>query len=121
MPHIKESKFGVNVIALKKLSKKILGRNYSLSLVLGDKNLSRRLNKTYRSKDKPTNILSFPLDKNEGEIILDIQTIKNEAAAKKKNFRHYLLYIFIHGLLHLKGFAHGSKMEKEEDKIIKSL
>jgi len=49
----------------------VLGKNYDLSLVfIGDK-LSRKLNKLSRKKDYPTNILSFPLSKNAGEIFIN--------------------------------------------------
>ncbi len=113
--------FKISSSLLKKISKKILSQDYNLSLFLGDKKTSKQINHTYRNKNKSTNILSFPLSPSEGEIILDTETIKEEAKQKNKNYSHYLTYIFIHGLLHLKGFKHGSKMEKEEDKVLNEI
>ena len=88
-----------------------LGKNYSLSLVFVGKKLSRELNYTYRKKDKPANILSFSLDKNVGEIFIcpKIFTFTEKETS----------FLFIHGLLHLKGYRHGSRMEDAEIKLQK--
>lgn len=94
-----------------------LGQGYELSLVFVTSATSRKLNKQYREKDKATNILSFPLSKNEGEILIDIKVVKKEAVEMGEDDPAYLAYIFIHGLAHLKGFDHGSRMEREEKKI----
>jgi len=97
----------------------VLGKKYELSLVfIGDK-LSRRLNKTYRSKDNPTNILSFPLSETEGEMFINLNKVKKEAPSFDRNYSNFLLFLFIHGLFHLKGLQHGSKMEVAEKKIRK--
>lgn len=86
-----------------------LGKKYDLSLVFVPKTEMRRINRIYRDKDKTTNILSFPLDKNSGEILICPDVIDpNET-----------IPLFIHGLVHLKGFEHGSKMEREERQIRK--
>jgi probable rRNA maturation factor len=94
-----------------------LGQGYELSLVFVTSATSKKINKQYRQKDKPTNILSFPLSENEGEILIDIKIVKKEAKEIGEKESTYLTYIFIHGLIHLKGFDHGSRMEREEKKI----
>jgi probable rRNA maturation factor len=86
-----------------------LGKRYELSLVFLSKPQMRRINRIYRGKDKPTNILSFPLDKKSGEIFICPAVIEPAE----------LMPLFIHGLVHLKGFDHGSKMEREERQILK--
>lgn len=96
-----------------------LGKNYSLSLVFCGDKLSRRLNRTTRGKDKPTNILSFPLDKQEGEIFIDLQLCKRQAPSFERNFENFIGFLFIHGLIHLKGMDHGSRMESEEVRLRK--
>ncbi|MFA5987468.1 MAG: rRNA maturation RNase YbeY [Candidatus Paceibacterota bacterium] len=106
-------------VPYKKLKDAILGKDYTLSVVFVRPEDSQKINNTYRGKNKPTNILSFPLSKNEGEIILNKEQIEREIVTKKVKAKEYLSYLFIHGLLHLKGYAHGSKMEKEEDKFIR--
>ena len=94
-----------------------LPKDYVLSIVFVDHKLSKKLNNTYRKKNKPTNILSFPLEKNEGEIFIDVKIVREEAKTLHEKESAYLAYVFIHGVTHLKGFDHGSRMEAEEAKI----
>ena len=97
----------------------ILGKGYILSVVfIGDKK-SRSLNKRYRKKDKNANVLSFPLSKNEGEIFINMRQAERDAKSFNMSHRSFILYLLIHGILHLKGMPHGSKMEKTEQKFQK--
>ena len=84
----------------------ILGKDYSLSLAFIDEVTSQRLNKTYRKKDKPTNILSFPLSKTEGEILICPVVVKRELKKFGRTYRQLLGFLVIHGCLHLKGMRH---------------
>ncbi len=96
-----------------------LGKKYELSLVfIGDK-LSQKLNYQSRRKNKPTNILSFPLSKTSGEIFINYRQAKKEAEKYERKFSDFIGFLFIHGLIHLKGFEHGSKMEEQEAKFRK--
>ena len=97
----------------------VLGNDYELSLVFIGNTLSRKLNSTLRGKDKPTNILSFPLSKKDGEIFMNPAVIEKENKKAGDNYKEYFAYVLIHGLLHLKGFDHSSKMEREESRIMK--
>ncbi len=98
---------------------KVLGKKYELSLVfIGDK-LSRRLNKTHRGINKPTDILSFTLDKESGEIFINLNYSKKKAKQFDREFQNYIKFLFIHGLFHLKGYEHSSRMESEEIRIRK--
>jgi len=97
----------------------ILGKKYNLSIVFVSEKKSREINKKYRDKDKSTNILSFPLSKTEGEILLCPALIKRETKKFERNFRELLGYLVIHGCLHLKGMEHSSRMDKEEEKYDK--
>ena len=92
-----------------KIKEKVLGKKYELSLVFCKNALSRKLNRTYRGKDKPTNVLAFPLSKNSGEIFINIDGLKGFTQK----------YLLIHALLHLKGMQHSAKMESEEQKLLK--
>ncbi len=91
-----------------KIKNKVLGSDYELSLVFASNTLIRRLNRTYRGIDKPTNVLAFPLSKTSGEIFIN--------CSRAKPFS--VKYLFIHGLLHLKGMGHGDTMEKAEKKLL---
>lgn len=92
----------------------ILGKKYSLSIACVDEKTSREINKKYRNKNKATNVLSFSLRKNMGEIILCPAVIKREAKKFNKTFPEFLGFLVIHGMLHLKGLEHSSKMGKAE-------
>jgi len=96
-----------------------LGKNYSLSLVFIGNARSRKLNKSYRDKDKPTNILSFPYDNKNGEIFITVPVAKREAKKFDRTFDNFIAFLFIHGLMHLKGMEHGSTMDKAEEKLRK--
>jgi probable rRNA maturation factor len=92
----------------------VLGKNYELSLVIVGDALSQKINRTYRSLDKPTDILSFPLSKTSGEIFLNLKQAKLEAKKFDRSYENFIAFLFIHGLMHLKGFDHSSRMESEE-------
>ncbi len=100
-----------------RIKEHIFGEAYDLSLVFIGSARSRALNKKYRGKDHPTNVLSFPLDKNAGEIFIDLSVAVKEAPLYGETTRSFVALLFIHGCFHLKGFAHGSKMEKKEKEV----
>ncbi len=97
----------------------VLGKKYELSIACVSPAISKRLNRTYRGKDKSTNILSFALSENEGELVLDLARIKKEAPLFERNYTSLTGFLLIHGMLHLKGMAHSSTMEREEQKFLK--
>lgn len=97
------------------IKEKILGKNYSLTIVFCSPEESRTRNKTYRDKDYPTNILSFPLSDNEGEIYISLSTARGDAKKFDMSYQKFLHLLVIHGVLHLKGHAHGSTMEELEE------
>ncbi|MFQ5662043.1 MAG: rRNA maturation RNase YbeY [Candidatus Paceibacteria bacterium] len=89
------------------MKNEVLGKNYELSLVFIGTKKSQALNKKYRKKNKPADVLSFPLSKSTGEIFICPKTTKQESIGS----------LFIHGLMHLKGLRHGSTMERAEKKV----
>jgi len=102
-----------------KIKNYVLGKDYDLSLVfVGDK-FSKKLNGKYRGKNKPTNILSFPISSDEGEIFINPHQASKDAPLFDMDRTKFLTYLFIHGLLHLKGFEHSSKMDSKEKEILK--
>lgn len=107
-------------LPLSAISDKVLGKNYELSLVFVGDRRSRNFNRTYRGIDKPTNILSFELSKDFGEIIINPRITKKQAPKFDRSYKNFLCFLFIHGVHHLKGMEHGSTMEKAEEKIRKA-
>ena len=96
------------------LKNEILGKDYSLSIAYVTPRESQAINRDYRGKDHPTNVLSFPLGKKLGEILICPSVLKKEIAEKKfdKNFRELIVFLVIHGMLHLKGMTHSSRIER---------
>jgi probable rRNA maturation factor len=99
------------------IKKAVLGNKYELSLVFTTPGKIRKLNKIYRNINKTTDILSFPLSKTSGEIFICKSEAKKEMVKFGRSYDNFLTFLFIHGLVHLKGFDHGSKMEKVEEKF----
>ena len=113
-------------------------KGWSVNILLADDATIHKLNKTYRGKDKPTNVLSFPTDPADptlqlqpqyplGDIIFADETIQREADAAGKPYHHHLQHLTVHGLLHLLGYDHelgpdeAALMEAAEVFILKQL
>lgn len=99
---------------LLRMKNAILGRRYELSVVFVASSQMRRLNGKYRRKDESTDILSFPISKYEGEILIAPSVARREARKFGRPFENFILFLLVHGLLHLKGHKHGKKMESVE-------
>ena len=113
---------------------KFINKKVSFSLLLSNNRNIKKLNKTFRNKNKPTDILSFPTSKSTkltkeiyiGDIIISFNFINKPKAQSKKIFREKLIKTFIHGFLHLLNFDHVknkeyTKMLKEEKQIYQSI
>ena len=95
-----------------------------ISVVLADDALLRSLNRDYRQRDEPTNVLSFEAALGEvpipgealllGDIVLARETIAREAAEQAKPFVDHLTHLVIHGALHLLGYDHQINREARE-------
>jgi probable rRNA maturation factor len=106
-----------------------------LAIVLADDSAIRTLNRDWRGKNAPTNVLSFPAaapgkgrpgSPYIGDIVIAYRTVEREAVAEGKPFNHHLAHLTVHGFLHLLGYDHendrdAKKMELLERKILKRL
>jgi probable rRNA maturation factor len=101
------------------IKNKVLGADYELGMSILTPLKQKQINFKYRGKNETTNILSFPLSETSGEITIDPIKVKKDAPLFNMNYTQFFKYLFIHGLLHLKGFEHSSTMEKEEKKYLK--
>lgn len=95
-----------------------------LSLVFTGNSTIRRLNRQFRKKDKPTDVLSFSLAEKGidghyylGDIIISVPKAFAQCGRKESLLEKELDKLIVHGFLHLLGYDHGPKMEKEELKI----
>ena len=105
-------------IPYQSIKESLLGKKYTLTIVFCTPKESQEKNKTYRDKDYPTNILSFPLDEQEGEIYISLSIARRDAKKFDMTYLQFLHLLVIHGCLHLKGHDHGSTMEKLEEKYL---
>ena len=96
------------------MKEKVLGKRYSLSLVFIGATRSRSITKKYRKKDKISNVLSFPLSDSDGEIFITPSIAAREAKKFETTPSKHVGFLFLHALLHLKGYGHGSRMESKE-------
>lgn len=103
------------------ITEKVLGKTYELSLVFVGDRRSRKLNATYRGKDKPTNILSFELSKTSGEIVINPRLARLQAPRFGRTYKNFICFLFIHGVHHLKGMEHGSTMDTAEARVRKNI
>jgi rRNA maturation RNase YbeY len=94
----------------------ILGKKYDLTVTFIGNDRARTLNRIYRNKDYVPNVLSFPLTESSGEIYIAPKIAKREASKFDLSENGYLGYLYIHGLLHLKGLDHSEAMDALEKK-----
>ena len=113
---------------------KFLKKKVSFTLLLSNNKSIKKLNKSFRNKNKSTDILSFPSNKKLkkikenyiGDIIISYNFIDKPKSQSFKSFKEKLIKTFIHGFLHLLNFDHIKdkdyiKMLKEEELIYKSV
>ena len=97
---------------------------------------SQKLNKQWRGKDKPTNVLSFPAPHSGlpgeasmplGDLVICAQVVKEEAKRDGKTLEAHWAHMVVHGALHLAGYDHETgerdrlRMERREISTMKSL
>ena len=115
---------------LEKISDKLTTKEIDLNICYNP--TIQKYNALYRGKDKPTDVLSFPLE-NEieseftppmplGSIMISIEYVRNISQELGHSYEEELSLLFIHGLLHLLGYDHetdSGEMREREEKIIK--
>ncbi len=98
-----------------------------LCLVLADDALQQRLNREFRGRDKPTNVLSFDgAPAAVGDVVLALETVRAEAEAQGKALAAHVAHLVVHGVLHLMGYDHETqgqarRMERLEIDILAGL
>ena len=113
---------------------KFINKRAYLTLLLSNNRNIKRLNKKFRKKDKHTDVLSFPLQKNLknlkevylGDVIISFNYMNKPKNINNYDFKEKVTKIFIHGFLHLLNFNHIKEKEyqimfREEQKIFRSV
>ncbi|GAA4774200.1 rRNA maturation RNase YbeY [Novosphingobium ginsenosidimutans] len=115
-----EAVAGRALAALSQVAPELANPRLSASLLFSDDAEVHELNREWRGKDKPTNVLSFPMLEREGllalspegppellgDIALALETCAREAADKGVPLEHHAAHLVVHGLLHLAGHDH---------------
>jgi probable rRNA maturation factor len=104
-----------------------VGEHAEVSVVFADDEYIQELNRQYRGKDTPTDVLSFALDEGEepgvvggpeetllGDIVISLETATRQAEDFGHSLERELAYLTVHGMLHLVGYDH----EDEDQKLI---
>mmetsp|Transcript_39830 Transcript_39830/g.105215 ORF Transcript_39830/g.105215 Transcript_39830/m.105215 type:complete len:141 (-) Transcript_39830:408-830(-) len=88
-----------------------------LSLTLCDDEYIQGLNSQWRNIDKPTDVLSFPMDDEQllGDLVISIDTAKRQATERSYDLRDELRVLMVHGVLHLLGYDHEVSEEEHAE------
>ena len=111
-----------------------------VSVTMVDNSYIQGLNKQYRNKDVPTDVLSFPMTKGDkyeidpdtgaqilGDIVISMEKVLEQSEVYGHSFRREVAYLVAHGMLHLLGYDHEKggiekrRMREKEDQVLDSL
>lgn len=122
--------WALSVLSVLKLEQAEIGL-----ILVGDRKI-RELNRLYRGKDCPTNVLSFPLEGLPprdgrphllGDVVISVETAWRESKDKKLSLQEHLKILMVHGILHLAGMDHerssqeAKRMARTERRLLKHI
>lgn len=125
-----QNRYSINTgrysLLLEKLMAKYGPKDAEVTLAFVNNSVIKKLNRQFRKKDNPTDVLSFPLRDRAadgkyylGDIIVSVPQAVKQSRSKNHSLDMELEILTIHGYLHLKGFEHFKGLEEEEKKIKK--
>jgi len=120
------------------LDKEGVAKEVTAEIVLGDNETVRELNRLYRGRDEPTDVLSFAAHEGDafmdapdetpslGEVIVCLPVAEAQAAAANRAIGGEIAHLLVHGLLHILGHDHedpaeGTEMKEREDELLAAL
>ena len=124
---------------VKQIAQKILKElqldNVELSITLTDNETIRQINRQWRKKDKPTDVLSFPIDEKPpgyrykilGDVVISLPFAKKQAEEIGISYEEEIIRLLTHGILHLLGYDHegcpaeAKRMFELQDRIVKKI
>jgi probable rRNA maturation factor len=120
-----QTNYKINVDFLEKIVIDTISKD--IELIICNNTYIQKLNLQYRTKDKPSDVLSFPYENMPfiplGSIVISTDFVKIKAKQYNHSFDDELALLFIHGLLHLIGYNHendnGEHRQKEKELIVK--
>ncbi len=110
---------------VEKILKELNLDNVEISITLTDNETIKNINREWRGKDRPTDVLSFPLDidfplgykyRPLGDVVISLPFAKKQSEEIGLSYREEILRLLIHGILHLLGYDH-EKSEEEAKKM----
>lgn len=101
-------------------------KKYDISIAFVDEKTIRFANRIYRKKDAVTDVLSFSFTKTSGELLISYLQAKRQARKLQHSVRSEIVFLIVHGMLHLFGYDHekpkeARKMFELQEKIISNL
>ena len=119
--------------ALAQVAPELANPRLSVSVLFADDGEVHELNREWRGKDKPTNVLSFPMLERDdllalstagppemlGDIALALETCTREAGEKGLSLEHHAAHLIVHGLLHLAG--HDHEISPQDARVMEEL
>jgi probable rRNA maturation factor len=124
-------------LAMTRLMKETDCANKEISITFVDDAIIQSINKQYLKRDKPTNVISFPMQEGEcaginadvlGDIVISAQTVARDALEGDLTLEEGIIFLLIHGFLHLTGYNHentsranASRMRKREKELFRLL
>lgn len=119
---------------MKKVLEDLVNHDMELSVLFTDDRHIAQLNRHYRMKDKPANVLAFPISngasdpdvesKMLGDVVISVDTAINESKEFKEPLEETIYRLLIHGTLHLLNYDHerspdeAKRMEKEQKRLL---
>lgn len=136
----RQKRVSIDAGKIRRAAKKILSglgfQGYELSIVIVDDQEITRLNRQYFHRNRPTNVISFPMAAEDpaslhskilGDVVISAQTAKRQAEDAGGKAKDEILFLLIHGILHLAGYGHEGaaderkKMEAKEKELFSLL
>tara|TARA_B100001094_G_scaffold322299_1_gene371398 strand:+ start:230 stop:700 length:471 start_codon:yes stop_codon:yes gene_type:complete len=130
----KKDSFFKSIVRFLPKKYRFIRKKVSLTILLSNNKNIKKLNKKFRNKDKPTDVLTFPFEKKFnikkncylGDIVISYDYIHKPKILNNLDFKKKVIKVFIHGFLHLLGYDHVKikdykKMTKEEENIYNNI